>query len=176
MRWRTKIALTLFYADTQQQTHSSCHHPSIFEEACSKFQDPRLFQSSYSPSYHRCCRRSFFVNRKMKSLFILILAVCSANAFVPVQQQNVLRSTSSSLNGIFDKMGDKMGEMFEELDAFVDDATSRRLGAGAAFYGKRKSKFYGEKDIGRKSDKNVADPTGEYSCCCCYCCTNTSRV
>src|SRR6056300_765810 len=30
---------------------------------------------------------------------------------------------------------------FEELDAFVDDATSRRLGNGAQYYGKRKSSF-----------------------------------
>ncbi len=35
---------------------------------------------------------------------------------------------------------------FEELDAFVDDASARRLGNGSAFYGKRKSKFYGEDD------------------------------
>ena len=100
-----------------------------------------------------------------QSLFLLALVAFTANAFVPVQQQHNVRSTctSSSLNGIFDKMGDKMSEMMEELDAFVDDATSRRLGAGAAFYGKRKSKFYGEEDTGRKSNKNVADPTGEYS-------------
>lgn len=42
---------------------------------------------------------------------------------------------------------------FEELDAFVDDATSRRLGAGAAFYGKRKSSFYGKDDANKKRDK-----------------------
>lgn len=51
---------------------------------------------------------------------------------------------------------------FEELDAFVDDATSRRLGNGAAFYGKRKSSFYGEQDVQRKLDKNLADPTEDY--------------
>lgn len=98
-----------------------------------------------------------------QSLLLLVVAVFTANAFVPVQQQNVRSpcTSSSSLNGIFDKMGEKMGEMMEELDAFVDDATSRRLGAGAAFYGKRKSQFYGKEDSGRKSDKNMADPTGE---------------
>lgn len=53
-------------------------------------------------------------------------------------------------------------EFFEELDAFVDDATSRRLGAGSAFYGKRKSNFYGKNDSGRKQDRNVADPTEDY--------------
>merc|ERR1739838_795228 len=35
---------------------------------------------------------------------------------------------------------------FEELDAFVDDATARRLGNGAQYYGKRKSSFYGSND------------------------------
>lgn len=42
---------------------------------------------------------------------------------------------------------------FEELDAFVDDATSRRLGAGAQYYGKRKSSFYGKDDPNKKKDK-----------------------
>ena len=42
---------------------------------------------------------------------------------------------------------------FEELDAFVDDATSRRLGNGAQYYGKRKSSFYGKDDANRKKDK-----------------------
>jgi hypothetical protein len=49
---------------------------------------------------------------------------------------------------------------FEELDAFVDDATSRRLGAGAQYYGKRKSSFYGKDDANKKKDKGVFDPTG----------------
>jgi hypothetical protein len=51
---------------------------------------------------------------------------------------------------------------FEELDAFIDDATNRRLGGGAAFYGKRKSGFYGEDDSGRKVNKGVADPLEDY--------------
>jgi hypothetical protein len=59
--------------------------------------------------------------------------------------------------GIFDKVG----RFFEELDAFVDDATARRLGNGAAFYGKRKSNFYGKEDKGRKRDRTVPDPTGK---------------
>jgi hypothetical protein len=50
---------------------------------------------------------------------------------------------------------------FEELDAFVDDATSRRLGAGSAFYGKRKSNFYGEDDSGKKKNRNEVTNTGE---------------
>merc|ERR1712071_443210 len=51
---------------------------------------------------------------------------------------------------------------FEELDNFVDDATSRRLGAGSAFYGKRKSGFYGEEDTGRKKNAKDFDPTEDY--------------
>ncbi len=55
-----------------------------------------------------------------------------------------------------------IGNFFDELDAFVDDATSRRLGGGAAFYGKRKSSFYGESDAAKKSKKDVADPSEDY--------------
>ena len=87
------------------------------------------------------------------SLFVVVACMCQAQAFAPQTQ-----SRSQTSLGIFDKIG----EFFEELDAFVDDATSRRLGAGASFYGKRKSNFYGENDSGRKRDRNVADPTGEY--------------
>ena len=50
----------------------------------------------------------------------------------------------------------------EELDAFMDDASARRLGNGAAFYGKRKSNFYGEKDKNKKRDRSVSDPTEAY--------------
>ena len=52
------------------------------------------------------------------------------------------------------------GNFFQELDNFVDDATSRRLGAGAAFYGKRKSSFYGENDSNRKKSQGF-DSTGK---------------
>ena len=55
-----------------------------------------------------------------------------------------------------------LGNMFEELDAFMDDATARRLGNGAAYYGKRKSSFYGEKDAMKKSDKDVTDSAEDY--------------
>lgn len=51
----------------------------------------------------------------------------------------------------------------EELDNFVDDATMRRMGNGAKFYGKRKSKFYGEKDSQRKADNSVSDRSEDYS-------------
>ena len=51
----------------------------------------------------------------------------------------------------------------EELDHFVDDAVGRRLGNGAAFYGKRRSGFYGEDDTQRKSDPRVADAEEDFS-------------
>ena len=53
------------------------------------------------------------------------------------------------------------GNFFQELDNFVDDATSRRLGAGSAFYGKRKSSFYGENDSNRKKSQGF-DSTEDY--------------
>jgi hypothetical protein len=55
-----------------------------------------------------------------------------------------------------------ISNFFEELDAFVDDASARRLGNGAAFYGKRKSKFYGDEDKNKKKDKTTPDPTEDY--------------
>ena len=55
-----------------------------------------------------------------------------------------------------------ISNFFEELDAFVDDATARRLGNGAAYYGKRKSSFYGKDDSMKKIDKNVADSAEDY--------------
>ena len=55
-----------------------------------------------------------------------------------------------------------VSNFFEELDAFVDDATARRLGNGAAYYGKRKSSFYGKEDSMKKPDKNVMDSSEDY--------------
>ena len=54
-----------------------------------------------------------------------------------------------------------VSKMFAELDAFMDDASARRLGAGASFYGKRKSSFYGDDDKMKKSSEGY-DPTGAY--------------
>jgi hypothetical protein len=53
-------------------------------------------------------------------------------------------------------------DFFTELDKFLDDASARRLGNGAAFYGKRKSNFYGANDKNRKIDTNIPDPTEDY--------------
>lgn len=53
-------------------------------------------------------------------------------------------------------------DFFQELDNFMDDASARRLGNGAAFYGKRKSNFYGANDKNRKLNSDVPDPTEDY--------------
>ena len=50
-----------------------------------------------------------------------------------------------------------------EMDRFADDAVGRRLGNGAAFYGKRKSSFYGTDDALRKADPQAADREEDYS-------------
>ena len=101
---------------------------------------------------------------------VAALVIANTQAFAPTPQRHsfaatttrttttTTTTTSTQRNGIFDKVG----EFFAELDAFVDDATSRRLGNGSKFYGKRRSNFYGEKDQDRKRDRSVADPTGEY--------------
>lgn len=55
-----------------------------------------------------------------------------------------------------------ISNFFQEIDNFMDDASARRLGNGAAFYGKRKSNFYGEQDKNRKTDPGQADPTEDF--------------
>jgi len=65
-------------------------------------------------------------------------------------------------NNILGTIGNAFGNFFEELDAFVDDATARRLGNGAAYYGKRKSSFYGSDDKMKKLDRNVSDSEEDF--------------
>eukprot|EP00980_Cylindrotheca_fusiformis_P009090 scaffold1965_cov110-Cylindrotheca_fusiformis.AAC.13 len=96
------------------------------------------------------CVRNFF------AVVVLATGFMLTQGFV--SHQNAAKQTIGSSLNVFDKIG----EFFEELDAFVDDATSRRLGAGASFYGKRKSNFYGKNDKGRKRDRSMADPTEDY--------------
>jgi hypothetical protein len=73
-------------------------------------------------------------------------------------------------NGVVHHMSRKENEntfvsniknFFKELDNFVDDATARRLGNGSAFYGKRKSNFYGENDANKKQSDGF-DPQEDY--------------
>jgi hypothetical protein len=67
-------------------------------------------------------------------------------------------SRGNQNNNLFDSIGN----FFKELDAFVDDATNRRLGNGWRYYGKRKSNFYGDDDVGKKIDMDLPDPTEDY--------------
>ena len=96
----------------------------------------------------------------LRTLTLAILAAASLHqtaAFSP-PNQNLLASRASNQplamsNEDEPKKKGFFQNFFEELDAFVDDATSRRLGNGAQYYGKRKSSFYGKDDANRKADK-----------------------
>lgn len=100
--------------------------------------------------------------------FFLVILASSTNAFLRAWSSGpCFASVRSSLRasdgkdkggGIFKGIGN----FFQELDAFMDDATARRLGNGAAFYGKRKSNFYGTDDKNRKIDRDTPDPTEDY--------------
>lgn len=80
---------------------------------------------------------------------VLTLLVVSIQAFAPTTGKcPATKESLTQRQGVFDKVG----EFFAELDAFVDDATSRRLGNGSKFYGKRRSNFYGSNDKDRKRD------------------------
>jgi hypothetical protein len=98
---------------------------------------------------------------------VILSLIIEATSFAPSLGGNARPSSSQvymagndepQKGGIFGAIGN----FFEELDAFIDDATNRRLGGGAAFYGKRKSGFYGEKDSAKKVNKGVADPLEDY--------------
>ena len=102
--------------------------------------------------------------RRSLCLFIILALFQLSTAFLPTQSwqstcQTALRAEENDGGG-----GPFQGvkKFFAELDAFIDDASARRLGNGAAFYGKRKSNFYGEQDKMRKSDRDTPDPTEDY--------------
>eukprot|EP00568_Trieres_chinensis_P004499 CAMPEP_0183307694 /NCGR_PEP_ID=MMETSP0160_2-20130417/18736_1 /TAXON_ID=2839 ORGANISM="Odontella Sinensis, Strain Grunow 1884" /NCGR_SAMPLE_ID=MMETSP0160_2 /ASSEMBLY_ACC=CAM_ASM_000250 /LENGTH=152 /DNA_ID=CAMNT_0025471335 /DNA_START=104 /DNA_END=562 /DNA_ORIENTATION=+ len=104
---------------------------------------------------------------KSKIAFALLFAVTArlSAAFAPLNDAASARPKGSCLSMSKEQGGGvfgAIGNFFEELDAFVDDATSRRLGAGSNFYGKRKSNFYGESDKGRKKDRSTPDPSEDY--------------
>lgn len=89
----------------------------------------------------------------------------SAAISAAVRETNSLSVLCAANNDDQYKSKEKKGffaNFFDELDAFVDDATSRRLGNGAQYYGKRKSGFYGKDDASRKKNKSVSDPTEDY--------------
>mmetsp|Transcript_3086 Transcript_3086/g.6842 ORF Transcript_3086/g.6842 Transcript_3086/m.6842 type:complete len:181 (+) Transcript_3086:187-729(+) len=101
---------------------------------------------------------------KPTTLFLVAaLLLVAAEGFVPGSVPVATTALRAENNN--DKSGGFFGAVsnfFEELDAFVDDATARRLGNGAAYYGKRKSSFYGEKDAMKKEDRDVADSSEDY--------------
>lgn len=94
---------------------------------------------------------------------ITISSLLLSDAFAPSNIHSHQISSKTQLQSEKKKGGGNFFSNFlEELDAFVDDATNRRLGNGAAFYGKRKSSFYGEEDFMKKVDKATPDPTEDY--------------
>jgi hypothetical protein len=109
----------------------------------------------------------------MKKVIAVLLLASATQAFV-VNQNHPLATTATNRcveksTALFAEEEEKKGgffgaisNFFEELDAFVDDASMRRLGNGAKYYGKRKSSFYGKNDSMKKADKNKSDPTGTH--------------
>lgn len=103
--------------------------------------------------------------RTMTNFILKILAVITFSLIIPTTSFSPLSSPSQcrASTELFQKGGKGFFANFmEELDAFVDDATNRRMGNGAAFYGKRKSEFYGENDSMKKKDKKESDPLEDY--------------
>jgi hypothetical protein len=97
----------------------------------------------------------------------MVASICEVESFsnslhvLTTAPRSMLSNPSSALSESFDdedeyeppKKKGFFANFFQELDAFVDDATSRRLGAGAQYYGKRKSSFYGKEDSNKKRDR-----------------------
>lgn len=100
-----------------------------------------------------------FNNITVLAIALLCLAL-STTAFVPLSSSSQSRS-NTQLYQEEEKKG-FFANFMEEVDAFVDDATNRRMGNGAAFYGKRKSEFYGKEDINKKKNKGTSDPLGTF--------------
>eukprot|EP00578_Thalassiosira_sp_NH16_P001544 CAMPEP_0181141384 /NCGR_PEP_ID=MMETSP1071-20121207/35794_1 /TAXON_ID=35127 /ORGANISM="Thalassiosira sp., Strain NH16" /LENGTH=152 /DNA_ID=CAMNT_0023228369 /DNA_START=82 /DNA_END=540 /DNA_ORIENTATION=+ len=101
----------------------------------------------------------------------IVASVDETSAFSNTGHRITSYSTLSNPSALAESFDDEyeppekkgfFANFFEELDAFVDDATSRRLGAGAQYYGKRKSSFYGKDDVNKKRNRNVADNTEDY--------------
>ncbi|KAL3783247.1 hypothetical protein HJC23_001154 [Cyclotella cryptica] len=110
----------------------------------------------------------FKFNAVVFTIAILSATLLKAVAFTAFHRRTTYHVTTKLHDASDDgneKPKEKKGffaNFFEELDAFVDDATSRRLGNGAQYYGKRKSSFYGKNDPNKKRDSNVFDPTEDY--------------
>jgi glycine/D-amino acid oxidase-like deaminating enzyme len=94
---------------------------------------------------------------------LVYFGILVSEAFLPKAAPHFRRGSSVTLldqneGGFFQGFRN----FFQEIDAFLDDASARRLGNGSAFYGKRKSNFYGEQDKNRKKDRTSADPLEDY--------------
>jgi len=106
-----------------------------------------------------------FSVKSVSTLFVLAAVLLVSEGFTPTSTP---RSSRTGMQLFAEKkeggnpIFGAISNFFEELDAFVDDATARRLGNGAAYYGKRKSSFYGSNDSMKKDDRNVADSAEDY--------------
>lgn len=94
-----------------------------------------------------------------------------ADAFSTVNKINIKSSnTGFSLSGTNNNDNEEpkkgffsgLSDFWTDFDNFLDDASARRLGNGAAFYGKRKSNFYGKDDKNKKTNSKVSDPIEDY--------------
>ncbi len=105
---------------------------------------------------------------KISNIALLTATILAANlqeaAAFSTCNSRIATTSSTQLHNSYDDEPKKgfFANFFEELDAFVDDATSRRLGNGAQYYGKRKSSFYGKDDANKKRDSSVFDPSEDY--------------
>ncbi|GMH74252.1 hypothetical protein TrST_g14016 [Triparma strigata] len=97
-------------------------------------------------------------------LFLLLLPL--STSFLLPSSSSSWRLPSSSKAG--KKLPDPdppssnpIKNFFQALDDFIDDATMRKLGGGAKFYGKRKSGFYGSSDSMKKSSR-APDSSEDY--------------
>mmetsp|Transcript_25964 Transcript_25964/g.54166 ORF Transcript_25964/g.54166 Transcript_25964/m.54166 type:complete len:142 (+) Transcript_25964:69-494(+) len=95
-------------------------------------------------------------------LILLSVVVATTTGFVVPSTSSSRASALFESKNPLDGFMNGVSKFFAELDAFVDDASARRLGNGAAFYGKRKSSFYGSEDKNKKADRDVPDPTEDY--------------
>ena len=96
------------------------------------------------------------------ALILVFFLFGLSDAFLPYTSARVRLTARHVSNDEKTDFFSGVKEFFQELDNFLDDATARRLGNGAAFYGKRKSNFYGKNDKNRKSDPNRPDPLEDF--------------
>jgi len=93
----------------------------------------------------------------------VLLPRLAAKPSVSARQQG--NRAQQHRQGLTTRMG--IGEFFsgigQAMDDFADDAMDRKLGNGAAFYGKRKSEFYGKDDDMKKANPRIARADEDYA-------------